>query len=200
VERHAGAPVKPVAAALSAAGERLQGEFVITAEGIEGSLIYALSAPLRQSIDQAGKATLWLDLLPGRALAATRNALQQDRRGRSWSEFLRRQLRLSDVRAGLLRELAPPSAWQDPVQLAELIHALPLPLLRPRPLDEAISCGGGVRLAELDASGMLLRRPGVWCAGEMVDWEAPTGGYLLNACLAAGLAAGRAAAAWVQRG
>ncbi|MCB1628836.1 MAG: NAD(P)/FAD-dependent oxidoreductase, partial [Xanthomonadales bacterium] len=181
-------------------GERLQGEFVITAEGIEGSLIYALSAPLRQSIEQAGKATLWLDLLPGRSLAATRNALQQDRRGRSWSEFLRRQLRLSDVRAGLLRELAPPSAWQDPVQLAELIHALPLRLKRPRPLDEAISCAGGVRLAELDGSGMLLRHPGIWCAGEMVDWEAPTGGYLLNACLAAGLAAGRAAAAWVQRG
>lgn len=197
LERHAGAAVKPVALALQNTGPWLRGEFVLTAAGVEGSAIYALSAALRDAIADRGLATLWLDLDPARPLGAVQERLQAERRGRSWSEFLRRQLGLDGVRGALLRELAPAAAWSDPALLARSLKALPLRLQRTRPIDEAISCAGGVRFSAVDASGRLLDRPGVWCAGEMLDWEAPTGGYLLNACLASGLAAGRAAAGWL---
>jgi hypothetical protein len=197
--RHAGAPVKQVTLQLAADNEAapvLRGEFVLTDYGIEGSAVYALSAPLRQAIAADGQARLWIDLCPDRSLAELRGRLAAHRRGRSWSEFLRRQIGLEGVRQALLRELAPAEAWRSADQLASQIKRLTLLLRRTRPIDEAISSAGGVRFEALDDSGMLRQRPGVWCAGEMVDWEAPTGGYLLTACLASGLACGRAAAAW----
>jgi uncharacterized flavoprotein (TIGR03862 family) len=199
--RHAGAPVKQVTLRLAGPTDNdgspaLRGEFVLTDYGVEGSLVYALSAALREAIVRDGKASVWIDLCPDRTLAELRDRLAVERRGRSWSELLRRQIGLDGVRHALLRELAPASAWTSSDQLASQIKQLPLTLLRTRPIDEAISSAGGVRFAALDASGMLRQRPGVWCAGEMVDWEAPTGGYLLTACLASGLVCGRAAAAW----
>jgi uncharacterized flavoprotein (TIGR03862 family) len=200
--RYAGEPVKQVtlrlANSVAAPAEPLRGEFVLTDYGIEGSLVYALSAPLREAIRRDGLAELRIDLCPDRSLAELQQRLARDRRSRSWSEQLRRQLGLQGARHALLRELASPAAWLSTDELARQIKDLPLLLRRTRPIDEAISSAGGVRYTALDASGMLLQRPGVWCAGEMIDWEAPTGGYLLTACLASGLAAGRAAAAWAS--
>ncbi|WP_028920405.1 TIGR03862 family flavoprotein [Pseudoxanthomonas suwonensis] len=201
--RHAGAPIKPVIARWHDADgheHALQGECVATATGIEGSLVYALSVPLREAIAREGPATLWLDLVPGRDLARLHRELAKPRNGRSLSEHLRRQAGVDGVKAALLREVLEPAALADVARLAATLKRLPLRLLRPRPMDEAISTGGGVRLEALDADLMAKARPGVFCAGEMLDWEAPTGGYLLTACFASGLRAGRAAARWLQAG
>ncbi len=199
--RHAGAPIKPVIAHWRDDGgheHALQGECVATATGIEGSLVYALSVPLREAIAREGSATLWLDLVPGRDLARLHRELAKPRNGRSLSEHLRRQAGVDGVKAALLREVLEPAAFADMARVAATLKRLPLRLLRPRPMDEAISTGGGVRLEALDADLMAKARPGVFCAGEMLDWEAPTGGYLLTACFASGLRAGRAAARWLQ--
>ena len=201
-ERFAGEPVKPGWLALDGESgfEWHQGEYVITRSGIEGSLVYALSARLREEIAAAGSATLRLDLAPGRDAARLERDLAKARGQRSFSEFLRRQAGLAGVRAGLLRELVPDAAALDPAGLAAAIKAAPLRLQRPRPIAEAISSAGGVALEGLDESLMLRARPGVFCAGEMLDWEAPTGGYLLSACFASGYVAGRGAAAWLGQG
>ncbi|KAF1703352.1 TIGR03862 family flavoprotein [Pseudoxanthomonas suwonensis] len=199
--RHAGAPLKPVVAHwqdLDGTPRSLQGECVVTATGIEGSLVYALSVPLREAIARDGHATLHLDLVPGRELERLRAELGRPRKGRSLSEHLRRQAGVDGVKAALLREVLDPQSMADMERVATTLKRLPLVLRRPRPLDEAISSGGGVRLEALDADLMALARPGVFCAGEMLDWEAPTGGYLLTACFASGLRAGRAAARWLQ--
>jgi uncharacterized flavoprotein (TIGR03862 family) len=186
--RFAGQPVKGVTASFGTVQQ--QGEFIVTRHGVEGGLIYALSAPLRDAIEQHGLATLNIDLLPGRALARLTADLQQPRGRDSLANHLRRRAGIAGIKAALLREVASPAQLNDPVQLAELLKALPLRLIAPRPIDEAISTAGGVRFAELTDTLMLKQLPGTFCAGEMLDWEAPTGGYLLTACLASGRIAG----------
>jgi len=201
--RHAGAPLKPVIAHWQAADGTpcsLQGECVVTATGIEGSLVYALSVPLRDAIARDGQAILHLDLVPGRELERLHGELGRPRNGRSLSEHLRRQAGVSGVRAALLREVLDPAALADMGQVAATLKRMPLVLRRPRPLAEVISSSGGVRLEALDDTLMASALPGVFCAGEMLDWEAPTGGYLLTACFASGVVAGRGAAAWLRRG
>ena len=197
-EKFAGAPVKSCALSVAGQAPRL-GEFVITANGIEGSLVYALSATLREQINAAGEATAQLDLLPGKSRQQVELALRKPRGSKSMSNFLRTQLGLEGVRAGLLRELSAADTYADPARLAAAIKALPLRLTRPRPLDEAISSAGGVCFEALDEQLMLRALPGVFCAGEMLDWEAPTGGYLLTACLASGRRAGLGMLDWLRR-
>ena len=199
--RHAGAPLKPVIAHWrDAAGveHALQGECVVTATGIEGSLIYALSAQLRDAISADGSVTLHLDLAPGRTLERLTQELARPRGSRSVSEHLRRQAGLDGVKSALLYEVLTREQMNDPTVLAATIKRLPLTLLRPRPIAEAISSAGGVRLEALDDQLMLNAHPGVFCAGEMLDWEAPTGGYLLTACFASGLRAGHGAVNWLR--
>ncbi len=204
--RHAGAPLKPVIAHWhDAAGTEhaLQGECVVTATGIEGSLVYALSAVLRDAIARHGTTTLHLDLAPGRSPERLRQDLASARGARSISEHLRRKAGIDGVKAALLHEALGHPLPADPELLARTLKRLPLRLLRARPLAEAISSAGGVRAEALDPGLMLKPRarlgPGTFCAGEMLDWEAPTGGYLLTACLASGRRAGSSAAAWLRR-
>jgi uncharacterized flavoprotein (TIGR03862 family) len=182
---HFGAPVKPVR--LTAAGRTVLTEFVVSAGGVEGGGIYALADVLRDG------APLSLDLLPGLDAARAAERLARPRGRASLSNHLRKSLRLPPVKAALLRECAP-EALADPAATVRALKALPLPLAGPRPLDEAISTAGGVAREALDPDLMLRSLPGVFCAGEMLDWDAPTGGYLLTACLATGRHAGRAAA------
>jgi uncharacterized flavoprotein (TIGR03862 family) len=179
---------------LSFEGHAKAGEFVITAHGIEGGGVYALSAPLRDAIARDGHATLILDLLPDHDAARVLRDLSKPRGARSLSNHLRRTLGLDGIKAALLREVLAPEVLEAPARLAAALKALPLRLTAPRPLAEAISCAGGVPFETLDEGLMIKALPGVFCAGEMLDWEAPTGGYLLTACFATGLAAGKAAA------
>ena len=195
--KFAGAPLKNIAIALEHSSSRL-GECVITASGIEGSLIYAWSAPIREAINQHGKATILIDLLPGKPVDKVAAALAKPRGSRSISKHLHSQLGIDGVKAALLRELAPAECFNDPAQLARAIKALPLQLIKARPLDEAISSAGGVRFEAVDENLMLKAFPGVFCAGEMLDWEAPTGGYLLTGCFASGRAAGLGVLSWLQ--
>lgn len=195
-ERFAGQPLKSVA--IDFAGERKPGEFVVTATGVEGSLIYALSARLRDQIEAKGSAEMTLDLLPRRDLARVTEELGRPRGADSMANHLRRKVGIEGVKAGLLRELVSKEDFNNPVKLAAAIKALPIRLLAPRPLDEAISSAGGVRLEALEPSLMLKSMPGVFCAGEMLDWEAPTGGYLLTACFASGRVAGQGAVTWLN--
>lgn len=198
ISKFAGAPLKNIAIGLADAAPRL-GECVITATGIEGSLIYALSATLREAINQHGSATILLDLLPGRPVDKIHQALSKPRGSRSMAKHLHSQLGLDGVKAALLRELTPADCFADPMRLAQAIKALPITLIRTRPLDEAISSAGGVAFQALDERLMLKQMPGVFCAGEMLDWEAPTGGYLLTACFASGRAAGLGVLGWLHR-
>jgi hypothetical protein len=198
VSKFAGAPLKNVAIGLGDDKPRL-GECVITASGIEGSLIYALSAPIREAINRNGAATVHIDLLPSKPLDKVLAALAKSRGSRSMSKHLHSQLGLDGVKAALLRELAPAEHFNDPAQLAVDIKALPLSLVKTRPMDEAISTAGGVPFEALDERLMLKQLPGVFCAGEMLDWEAPTGGYLLTGCFASGRAAGRGMLEWLKR-
>jgi predicted flavoprotein YhiN len=154
---------------------------------------------LRDAIAAHGTTTLALDLSPDRPLERLRTDLAKPRGSRSMSEHLRRQTGLSGVKAALLHEVLDREQFHDTDILARTIKRLPLRLLRARPIEEAISSGGGVRLEALDHHLMLTTLPGVFCAGEMLDWEAPTGGYLLTACYASGLRAGRGAAHWIKR-
>lgn len=199
--RFAGHPVKSVVASCAdAAGaiERRQGEFVVTATGVEGGLIYALSARLRDEIAARGVAVLHLDLAPGRELPRLVDELSRPRGSRSLSSHLQSRTGLKGVKTGLLRELLPAEDFADPARLAAAIKALPLRLVAPRPLAEAISSAGGVMFEALDERLMIRALPGVFCAGEMLDWEAPTGGYLLTACFASGRAAGLGALDWLK--
>ena len=197
VSKFAGAPLKNVAIGLGEDAPRL-GECVITATGIEGSLIYALSAPIREAINRDGSATVHIDLLPGKPLDKVQAALAKPRGSRSMSKHLHSQLGLDGVKAALLRALAPTEHFNDAAQLAMDIKALPLTLVKTRPLDEAISTAGGVPFEALDDRLMLKQLPGVFCAGEMLDWEAPTGGYLLTGCFASGWGAGHGIATWLN--
>ena len=195
--KFAGAPLKNVAIGLNDDIPRL-GECVITASGIEGSLIYALSAAIRDSILRHGQATIHIDLLPGKPRDKVQAALAKPRGSRSMAKHLQSQLGIEGVKAGLLRELTGADTFNDPARLAAAIKALPLTLVRPRPLDEAISSAGGVTFQALDERLMLAPIPGVFCAGEMLDWEAPTGGYLLTACFASGRRAGLGMLEWLN--
>jgi uncharacterized flavoprotein (TIGR03862 family) len=200
--RFAGEALKSVAVELrDHAGEtwRQAGEFVVTQYGVEGSLVYAASARLREAIDLRGGATLYLDLLPLRSLDWVRVELAHPRGSRSLSTHLKTRLGLAGVKAALLHELLDKATQADPARLAAMIKALPLALTAARPIDEAISSAGGVRFDAMDGSLMLQAAPGVFCAGEMLDWEAPTGGYLLSACFASGLVAGEGARDWLAR-
>ncbi|MYM72050.1 TIGR03862 family flavoprotein [Duganella sp. FT134W] len=196
--RHAGEPLMTVAViARDAQGQemRRQGQFVVTQGGVEGSLIYALSAPLRDQIAAEGYTTIWLDLMPDWAPQRVLDEVSRPRGARSMASHLQSRLGVKGVKAGLLRECLSKEQFSDEVQLAAAIKRLPVRLLRPRPIDEAISTAGGVRWDALQGT-MLKALPGVFVAGEMIDWEAPTGGYLLTACLAGGVAAARDALAW----
>ena len=197
-ERFAGQPFKSVQLSFTDSQGRSfarRGEFVATASGIEGSLVYAASSLLRDEIASHGHAALHLDLLPDHAPERVLAEARHPRGARSLSSHLKSRLGLGGIKMALLREVLGQEGMRDPARLARTIKALPLTLVSPRPVQECISTAGGVRLEELDEHSVMLRAlPGVFCAGEMLDWEAPTGGYLLTACLATGHAAGRGAA------
>ena len=202
-ERHAGTPLKNVRLKFTDRSgqvfDRL-GEAVLGARGLEGNLLYAASALLRDEIAACGHADIALDLLPVKDEATLAAALARGRGARSMINHLKAQAGIHGVRAALLREGLEAPAWQalcaDPAALAARIKALPLRLNAPRPIDEAISSAGGVRFEAMDARLMLTALPGVFCAGEMIDWEAPTGGYLLTACFASGRVAGAGVRDW----
>jgi uncharacterized flavoprotein (TIGR03862 family) len=195
-ERFAGAPIKPVV--LRFEGFERQGEFVLSDYGIEGSLVYAASAPMRDAIAARGAATITLDLLPSHDAERVAREVAHPRGSRSLGSHLKSRLGLEGVKSALLHELLPREALADPARLAAAIKALPITLAAPRPIAEAISSAGGVRLESLDDRLMLRPRPGVFCAGEMLDWEAPTGGYLLQASMASGRVAGEGARRWLR--
>lgn len=199
--RFAGEPLKSVALSfVSPDGHKIcqPGEFVITRDGVEGSLIYAISALLREAIQSTGTAIIELDMMPDREPEYLIDRLSQRRSKLSFANHLRKSLGIQGVKAGLLRELVPASDLKDPVRLGSAIKALPIRLIAPGSLDEAISCAGGVSFDELDEQLMIGSLPGVFCAGEILDWEAPTGGYLLNACFATGRAAGFGVLNWLR--
>ncbi len=195
-DRFAGQPLKRIA--LSFRGRTVRGEAMITRHGIEGGAIYALSAVLRDTIAAEGGAMLEVSLRPGLTIAELRRRLEAPRGKQSLATFLRKTIALSPVAIGLLQEVYAGKLATLPVPaLADAIHALPLRLSGTFPIDRAISTAGGVAFAEIDDRFMLRRRAGVFVAGEMLDWEAPTGGYLLQACLATGVSAARGVLQWL---
>ncbi|NQD35964.1 TIGR03862 family flavoprotein [Permianibacter sp. IMCC34836] len=200
-EKFAGEALKPVVLDFVDSRGRhwqRQGEAMITATGIEGGLIYAVSAALRDAIDATGHATLRLDLVPGRDYARLLTELNKPRGSKSLAAHLQRA-GIGGVRVGLLREVLSKDRMNDMAQIAKTLKALPLTLNAARPLAEVISSAGGVRFAALTDTLMLKRRPGVFCAGEMIDWEAPTGGYLLTACFASGCVAADGVQQWLAQ-
>lgn len=199
--KFAGHPLKSVILTFTdAAGNthRRQGDLTVTANGVEGGPIYALSALLRDGIAASGGAVIDLDLAPGKDLARLLVEIAHPRGSRSMSSHLQSRANIKGVKTGLLRELLPPADFDYPEHLAAAIKSLPLRLIAARPLDEAISSAGGVAFEALDEHLMLRAMPGVFCAGEMLDWEAPTGGYLLTASFASGYSAGQGALNWLK--
>lgn len=199
-QRFAGQPLKSIIASLvTVDGDRLErrGECILTAAGLEGSLVYALSAPLRELIQARGYADLTLDLAPDRDQEQLSRALAQPRKGQSLSSLLRKRAGLDPLKVALLHECLDKQQMLDVEQLAAGIKQLNVRLLATRPLDEAISSAGGVMREALDQRLMLNTLPGVFCAGEMLDWEAPTGGYLLTACFASGRVAAEGVIDWL---
>ncbi|WP_309586648.1 TIGR03862 family flavoprotein [Rhizobium rhizogenes] len=195
-QRFAGEAVKSTIT-ISPAGA-FQGEFVITKHGIEGSVVYAHSAALRDRLEQAGKASLTVDLAPGRTVERLSRDLAKLGRKESFANRMRKAAGLSAVKVGLLRDIFPDiAAMPDDFVAARMKHA-EIPLLRPRPIAEAISSAGGIAWGGLDENYMLQKLPGTFAAGEMLDWEAPTGGYLLTACFATGKAAANGMARWLE--
>jgi uncharacterized flavoprotein (TIGR03862 family) len=194
-ESFAGAPLKPVT--LSFGGRQVKGECVITQHGLESGAVYTLSAALRDALEREGEAVLEIDLLPGRSEREVAERVGEPRGKKSMATHLKRKLGLAGAKAALLREMTDKHVFDDPARLAAAIKHLPVPLLRPRPIDEAISSAGGVPFNEMGTRFMLKELPGVFCAGEMLDWEAPTGGYLLTASFATGRTAGEGAARWL---
>lgn len=191
--RHAGTPLKRIA--LSCGGQTMRGEAVVTAKGIEGGAVYALAAVAREAITQEGAAQLHIDLRPDQSLAVLSKELDGPRRGASLANFLRKRIALAPVGIGLVQEALHEG---DTRPLAELIKDVPVRLTAPFGLERAISTAGGIALDELDARLMLRKRPGVFAAGEMLDWEAPTGGYLLQGCMATGMVAGQGVVDWLR--
>ena len=195
-ERFDGHPVKSVV--LSFASFRQQGEFIVTKEGVEGGLIYAASALLRDEIEAKGNAMMTLDLAPDRTPGWLVERLSKPRGSRTMASHLEKSAGIKGVKAGLLREFVTKGDFANAERLAFFIKNLSVPLIATRPLDEAISSAGGVTFESLDEHLMLRSLPGVFCAGEMLDWEAPTGGYLLTACFASGYAAGYGVLRWLD--
>ncbi len=193
--RFAGQPVKPVILTSSSGATR--GEFVIGEAGVEGSGIYLHSAALRDAIAANGSAVLTVDLLPDWPVERVIQALSAPRGSRSMGDHLRRTVNITGVKAALAHECLPPPAFANTTALARGLKALPLTVTAPRPIAEAISSAGGIRWDGLDDRLMLRALPGVFAAGEMLDWEVTTGGYLLTACLALGRQAGSGAADWL---
>ena len=202
VERFAGQPFKTVALAFTDSQGRTfsrRGEFVATATGVEGSLVYAASHLLRDEIEAHGHATFHLDLLPDHTPERVLVEVRHPRGSRSLSSHLKSRLGLDGIKAGILYEHLGKDGMNDPVALAHAIKALPITVVATRPIDEAISTAGGVAFEALDTHLMAHALPGVFCAGEMLDWEAPTGGYLLTASLASGRVAGLGALHWLRQ-
>lgn len=202
VERFAGQPFKTVALAFTDNQGRTfsrRGEFVATATGVEGSLVYAASHLLRDEIEAHGHATFHLDLLPDHTPERVLVEVRHPRGSRSLSSHLKSRLGLDGIKAGILYEHLGKDGMNDPVALAHAIKALPITVVATRPIDEAISTAGGVAFEALDTHLMAHALPGVFCAGEMLDWEAPTGGYLLTASLASGRVAGLGALHWLRQ-
>ena len=202
VERFAGQPFKTVALAFTDSEGRTfsrRGEFVATATGVEGSLVYAASHLLRDEIEAHGHATFHLDLLPDHTPERVLVEVRHPRGSRSLSSHLKSRLGLDGIKAGILYEHLGKDGMNDPVALAHAIKALPITVVATRPVDEAISTAGGVAFEALDTHLMAHALPGVFCAGEMLDWEAPTGGYLLTASLASGRVAGLGALHWLRQ-
>jgi uncharacterized flavoprotein (TIGR03862 family) len=200
-DRFEGAPLKSVTVSFTdSKGNSFhkQGEFIITRDGVEGSLIYAIAAPLRDEIESTGSATIHLDLAPGWTQERLKERLSMPRGSRTMASHLEKSVHISGVKAGLLREFVPKENFTNVERLADAIKGLPVRLDSPRPLEEAISSAGGVLFEELDEHLMIRSMPGTFCAGEMLDWEAPTGGYLLTACFATGRTAGLGALAWLD--
>ncbi len=198
--RFHGEPIKPVTLSFTSAEGitfQKQGEFIVTEDGVEGSLIYAASALLRDEIEATGGATMHLDLAPDWTLQQLTDRLSRRRDKRSMASHLKKSVGIQGVKAGLLREFVHREDFDEAAKLAAAIKALPVPLIAPRPLDEAISSAGGVAFEALDERLMIRSRPGIFCAGEMLDWEAPTGGYLLTASFAGGRVAGLGVLAWL---
>jgi len=196
-DRFAGTPLKNVA--LRFDGATARGDCVVTRDGLEGGAIYAMSAPLRDRIEAAGEATLRLDLRPEMTQEALAARLSRVRGRESLSNQLRKALALPPVAIALLREAGEGPPPRAPEALAALVKNVPVRLTGTAPLDRAISTAGGLRRAALDADFMLRGRPGLFAAGEMLDWEAPTGGYLLQASIATGRAAAEGAMRWLRQ-
>ena len=198
--KYAGQPLKSIALRFESPSGAVfdrQGECVLTQTGLEGSLVYAASALLRDAISVQGSASFSLDLLPAHTAEHVAREVAHPRGTRSWSSHLKSRLNLHGVKVALLHEVLSPTQFNNAALLAHTIKALPITAHAARPIAEAISSAGGVRWQAMDAGLMLKALPGVFCAGEMLDWEAPTGGYLLTACFASGRAAGQAAANWL---
>ena len=193
VRHHAGAAVKSVT--ITSPAGTTQGEFVISHYGVEGSLVYGHASALRDQLNEKGSASLQLDLVPGRSLERLTGDLQRQNAKQSLASLLRKGAGLTGVKAALVTEV---SRDKDPVRLAQLIKALPIAVLEPRPIAEAISSAGGIDWSEIDDHYMLVQQPGLFVGGEMIDWEAPTGGYLLTACFAMGVAAANGMDHWLR--
>lgn len=194
-ERFAGAPLKRIA--IRFGEEQARGEAMIDAEGLEGGAVYALSASLREAVLREGRATITLDLRPDLDQPRLIERLAARRKGETLSNHLRKAAGLSPAAIALLRE--PGRLPEEPAALAALVKALPLVLTGLRPIERAISTAGGIAASEVDEHFMLKRLPGTFAAGEMLDWEAPTGGYLLQACFATGVAAAAGVENWLRR-
>ena len=194
-ERFEGQPLKSVV--LSFGSFRHQGEFIVTKEGVQGSLVYAASALIRDEIEANGKAIIMLDMSPDRSHEWLVEKLSKPRGSRSMASYLEKTVGLKGVKVGLLHEFMPKEDFSNAERLASFIKQLPIPLIAPRSLDEAISSAGGVTFEVLDENLMIRNLPGIFCAGEMLDWEAPTGGYLLTACFASGRTAGLGMSKWL---
>jgi uncharacterized flavoprotein (TIGR03862 family) len=195
-ERFEGYPIKSVV--LSFGSFHQQGEFIVTKEGVEGGLIYAASALLRDEIEEKGKAVMILDLAPDRSHEWLVERLSRSRGSRSRASHLEKTVNIKGIKAGLLHEFVSKEDFSHLQPLAHFIKNLPVPLIAARPLDEAISSAGGVTFESLDEHLMLRSMPGVFCAGEMLDWEAPTGGYLITACMSSGYTAGQGVLKWPE--
>jgi uncharacterized flavoprotein (TIGR03862 family) len=200
-ERFAGQPLKPIAITFTDVDNKVhnrQGEALLTETGLEGSLIYALSAAIRERILADGDVTITLDLVPGLTLERVIAEVTRPRGSRSMASHLHGRIGIGGVKLALLHEILSKEQFADMHGLAHALKALPVRLTRARPIAEAISTAGGIPFETLDAHLMIERLPGVFCAGEMLDWEAPTGGYLLTACFASGLVAGEGAVAYLD--
>ena len=194
--RFAGTPIKNLE--LTGAGSRARGEAMVTATGIEGGAVYAVSSALRQAIDNDGSVTMSIDLRPGLTLTEVERLIDRRRRAKDSTATVLRRAGLAPVAIGLMREVTGGPLPTTGQQLAALVKAVPIALVAAQPIDRAISTAGGIRFTEVDERFMLRRRPGTFVAGEMLDWEAPTGGYLLQATFSTGAAAADGVLQWLR--